>query len=853
MEVSPTPTFPAWSRWSMDRTTTPPSQILRIRPSLSNFELLITGHPPILESLLLQLPTSAILDLYHTSTYLQSFLRFYPIAWNYLSFRLFNPGHSNGRQASPGSDTSGDFPPRRSKQYALDKLLLTVVVPCGSRLTSLDLDNTAVSGLVLTSIILPSGRETLKHLSIRGCKYVSLKYHIVPYLTVFSLQKAVSSLNRSQHVDKLALRSLYTFRCRHHRRRPYLTASLLRGDSDAEPTHELIKACYNLGIWTDTAWCPTPGGRCLRRKDYYAGRGNLDGRGEVWVVFDRLWRSGNKLGSSAVKDPRPETSTGQLWKEAEYGHEGEPLGCEQQLGHGEGKIMPTHLRRSHRIFIENFVCHACGDKIPERCEQCSVRMHCMGCRKTLCASCAFSRPLPSKKARPSSLADTGNNERDGPHDREHQHFFWWAPGETRSPNMMTQELADGDVIATNHAIAGNPPVLKMQWCCLKPMFSGDGGISFVGPGMSGEGARQVRTAPLPRGRGWEDPEFARIRQDEDFPRGAYGKPEAPDYTLRGGHDQMLHWLLYGPGSQENSPCPRSLCQECRQTPGWQAACQACREPFCFAHDLRGLKMRICGYRDLMIEKKLMKQRSAKAAQSAMAQILLLNNPDKELLEAIRNRLNSIRTRLARTGTLPNHNPITRELALLAGVPEPDETDHEIDTSNTTSHGRPFFSLSQGHDSRELFFDDVAPSLTDSDGTVTVNPDLSFFWRGCASFMCPEYRSIGDHRPKCTADAKECSLCGVHVCPDCLQQNTACECSYCKSHYRCPKCYGKLAPNVCKRAEEDKQKQELAEAAEAERRTLADLTERADEMAGTLGEFFANLEVVDESGNDGVAL
>ncbi len=798
---------------TVTRSVTP-----KTRTSLSIFERVTATYPPIVESLLLQLPTSAILDLYHTSRYLRSFLQSYPTAWNYLSFRLFNLGRAEIRQPSPASDTSGESLLRRSKKNALDQLLVTVILPIGTRLKTLDLDHTAVGGLALTANILPARRETLQHLSVRGCKQVSLKYHIVPYLTLFSLQKSVSSLNKSVHVDHLALRSLYTFRCRHHRRRPYLPASLLRTDSDAEPTHELIKICYNLGIWTDTAWCPTPGGRCLRRKDYYTGRGNLDGRGEVWVVFDRLWRSGNTLGLELVK---AEAFRGQLWAEAEYGHEGEPLGCQDQPGRREGRMVPTHLRRSHRMFTENFKCHDCGDRILERCEQCSVRLHCMGCRKTLCASCAFARPLPRSKRTKLDESTADATAREGvSHD-----LFWWAPGETRSPNLMMQESSGGENVG-NEPTSSSTPNLKMHWCCLKPMFSGGGGISFVGPDMNRIGAGQIRTAPLPGGRGYEDPEFARIRQDEDFPRAAYGKPDSPDYTLREGHDQMLHWLLYGPGSQDNSMCPRSLCQECWQTPGWRAACQACHEPFCFAHDLRGLKMRICGYRDLTVEKKHMNEKPVETSK------IPSKKSEDELLEAIR--------RLLLLKENPHH---TQELAALTNLPETNDTDLIADTEDLTFSSQPSTTSPTCIPAKDLSSANATPPTTPR-APITPIPTPPPLWRGCASFLCPEYRPIGDHRPKCTAAARECTLCGVHVCPDCLLKDSPCDCSHCQKNYRCPRCFGWFGQTLCRKVEEDERERERREAEEEKRRKAEEEMEKADGVAEIAGAFMdmAGLDV-----------
>ena len=786
----------------------------KARTILSTFERILATHRPVVESLLLQLPTSAILDLYHTSRFLRSFLQSYPTAWNHLSFRLLSLGRAEIRQPSPASDTSGEFHLRRSKKNALDQLLVTVILPIGTRLKTLDLDHTAVGGLALTANILPARRETLQHLSVRGCKQVSLKYHIVPYLTLFSLQKSVRSLNQSVHVDHLALKSLYTFRCRHHRRRPYLPASLLRTDSDAEPTHELIKICYNLGIWTDTAWCPTPGGRCLRRKDYYTGRVNLDGRGEVWVVFDRLWRSGNTLGTHDVELTNSEVFKGQLWAQSEFGYEGEQLGCQDQSDPGEGREVPTHLRQSHRTFINNFACHDCGDQIRERCEQCSVRMHCMGCRKTLCASCAFARPLPrSRRKREEATVESPD------HDSGPQDLFWWARGETRSPNLMMQESSGEDDHIGSEPSSSITPNLKMHWCCLKPMFSGGGGISFVVPDMNlnGASAGQIRTAPLPRGRGFEDPEFVRIKQDEDFPRAAYGKPDSPDYTLQEGHDQMLQWLLHGPGSQENCMCPRSLCQECWQTPGWRAACQACHEPFCFAHDLRGLKMRICGYRDLTVEKRHMLERSIETTQ------IPSKKSEDELLEAIRSLL------------LMTENPHhTQELAALTTLPETNDTDLIIEADlELPSKSLSSSSYSISHDS--LSSANTTPPTTPRP-VMTSLPTPPPLWRGCASFLCPEYRPIGDHRPRCTAAARECTLCGVHVCPDCLLKDPPCDCSHCKKNYRCPRCFGWLGQTLCRKVEEDERERVKKVAEEEERRKKERERLEADGLAEIAGAF-----------------
>ena len=788
---------------------------------LSTFERIIATHPPIFESLVLQLPTPALLDLYHTSRFLRLFLQSYPIAWNHLSFRLFCIHGSGGVQTSTGSDTSADVPTRRSKPYALDQLLVTVVEPFGSCLKSLDLDNTAVSGHTLTSTILPSRRDTLEHLSVRGCKNVSLKYHIVPYLTVFSLQKSVSTLNGLGKLEHLKLKSLYTFRCRHHRRRPYLPVTLLRRDSDAEPTHELIKICHNLGIWTDTAWCPTPGGRCQRRKEYHMGRGSQAGQGEIWVVFDRLWRSGNKIGRPRAEARNVSRFDGQLWEEAELGYEGEPLGVGKHRGEGEGKTVPAHLRRSHRAFVDDFKCDDCGLEIHERCEQCSVRMHCMGCRKTLCASCAFSRPLPGRKA----TLDDGNSPGFQSASKVARDAFWWAPGATRSPNLM-QETSDDDNLHFTAANVTSPPKLKMQWCCLQPIFSGGGGITFIGPGMGGSGAGKIRTAPLPRGQGWEDPEFRRPHQDIAFPASAYGDFNHPDYSSRSGHDLMLEWLLQAPGSNTGSSCPRNLCQECYQMPGWQAACSACAEPFCFEHDLRGLKMRICGYRDLAMEKSLLKPKIARLLR------------DRQGLSSIERLLEYLRHLLIAANDAQPTQELTLELASITILPESDDSDLIEDASSSPVSTGVSSKLSAPHLEWDLSIIYKTPPLMKLSSTI-----LSAYleglpvWKGCASFVCPEYRSIGDHRPKCTAIAKECGLCGVHVCPECLITDPACDCSLCRNSYRCPNCHPKLQVGICKKAEEDRQKVEMEQEKLSRQLNFLHLPNFLDERDGQVGEFF----------------
>ncbi|KAF4761954.1 hypothetical protein HAV15_006255 [Penicillium sp. str.  len=434
--------------------------------TLSTFERVITTNAPIFESLLLQIPTDTIIKLYHTSSYLRTFLRSYPTAWKSLSFRLQFPSSTlpNTQINDPsGPDTA---PARQSRPYALDMFLMNVVIPFSRCLKSLELDNTAISGENLTSTVLHSRRETLVHLSVRGCKNVSLKYHIVPFLTMFALQCDIDmgdNTGSAPGMQRLALKSIYAYRCRHHRRRPYLSSSLMRKDADAESTHELVNICHKLGIWTDTAWCTTPAGRCARRAGYVKSRfPHGAGSPEVWVVFDRLWRSKNWIGPTDPETPQPHVYDGKLWENRDTGFYGEALGTGEGIDWGEGKMTPAHLRRSHTQFVDKIRCDNCLEDISERCEHCSVLMHCVGCRKTLCASCAHERPYLHRST-PSSSEKTQNAP----------DSFWWAPGATHSPGSMQDPV---DILADPNQAQGTgmdpPPILNFHWCCTKPDLSG---------------------------------------------------------------------------------------------------------------------------------------------------------------------------------------------------------------------------------------------------------------------------------------------------------------------------------------------------------------------------------------------
>lgn len=490
-------------------------------------------------------------------------------------------------------------------------------------------------------------------------------------------------------------------------------------------------------------------------------------------------------------------------------------------------MKPAHLRQSHRQFVENVRCDNCCEFITERCEQCSILMHCVGCRKTLCASCAYERPYPcvhpasssSSSEEPSSVATEGQR-------------FWWAPGATVSPCLM-QEPPIPDPPVNDVEIFTPPlntpplnsysfPAIKFHWCCTEPIFSGGGGISI----RSGD-VDQVRAAPLPRGQGWEHMEDSFGEWSTTFPKYAYGDPERPDYSLESGHIAMMRWLLGSPNRQV-SACPRNLCQECYDSPQWKVHCKRCSKPLCVEHDLRGLRLRICGYRDLAVERVAIQTRKSSRRQSN---------------GSLTGNTSTARTQLPYRPTMPDRSA---ESSFSESHPIEGITDLDGDSDDIGLHQASALMGAQGSSSRYL------PSVTESSHSRCSSSSLfdeldppleATKWQGCQSFFCPQYQALGDQRQRCHSVLLECSSCSVHVCEDCVNANPRCHCSYCKVNYLCPNCR-KLRENdgTCRRAEEEL-KAQLKIKWRKDKEALERILERkmADEMVGYANQFFISLD------------
>jgi hypothetical protein len=752
--------------------------------SLSKFEAVLSSNPPVLESFLLQVPTKTIFQLYHTSAYLRRFLRTYPTAWRYLSFRLSQPAALQPT-TGPHNDPNGNTLARLSPNYGVDQLLINIVNPFSTNLTTLELDNTAVSGSILLSTVLNRRRETLEHLSVRGCKNVSLKYHIVDWLKGFWTASdpdapLSASLHPPQEFKNLALKSLYTYRCRHHRRRPYLPSSLYRRDSDSEPTHDVVNLCYKLGIWTDTAWCTTPGARCYRRRGYVTMRVPQDPR-EVWVVYDRLWRSKNWVGAIDEVEGRTTGAgmvrqrDGRSWEQNEEASLGEALGTGDR-GHtySEGKFLPMHLRKSHREFVEGIKCHSCSADILERCEQCSVLMHCVGCRKTLCASCAFDKPYLRNRRLPESEEDSRDK-------------FWWAPGCIVSPCSMQDhdDVAIGPGLNPPPTNGSMTPTLKFKWCCTEPVFSGGGGITF-GPGVVTRDVERVRASPLSRGHGWEDPEFQTLSTDRSPTLSAQNRIPEPRTAL--GKVKAVETLteLLGTNRQP-SQVPRNLCDECYNSRDWKVHCTACAVPLCLEHDFRGLRMRVCGFKDLRSERdnlrlglkmknfklKWMADEYGRTPDeaTARAETSQFLNTVAAVVEQGRRRMNRNTEETTDIARLPLHQP-TAGRGEAASYAHPDRPITPDSNATATPSRDSSPAPSAGSDITAEETNKDAPAAL---GKLNAHPK----WEGCYSFLCPQYRAVGDHRRRCTAVTKECLGCKTVVCGQCLEgTEKACTCKGC---------------------------------------------------------------------------
>ncbi|KAL9616389.1 MAG: hypothetical protein Q9160_008743 [Pyrenula sp. 1 TL-2023] len=569
------------------------------------------------------------------------------------------------------------------------------------------------------------------------------------------------------------------------------------------------------------------------------------GTPEVWVVFDRLWRSKNWVGPHQPTDTW-KARDGRTWEHKELGFQGEALGVEGQGNYMEGKPVPMHLRHSHRQFVEDVKCYNCDALILERCEQCSVMMHCVGCRRTLCHSCAFDRPYLQGTQRPIP-SDTGEDVQEPPK-------FWWAPGYTVSPCKMQEP---GQPQAPQNPVQ-NYPLIRFKWCCWEPLFSGGGGISYGGPSPPTRDSDRIRAVPLPKGKGWEDPDFTSSTHDCRSELAHGPLPNLKEAFANSGRPELMEWLIGGT-KVSSIPSPRNLCQDCYESEVWKISCKSCSRNLCMEHDLRGLRVRICGYKPLTTEKASInvritienRNKEREQSQKAESQRLLAT---REQIPHTPLRSLSPSTATPSTAT-DDEGPRTPMSHLHPDTDPPSFIDSLAIVQPTPVRPGPSVGLiddiprplSSGSDRTLQPENDEGSRCTtpsechDNVGDMQQDKPTSKYeqWTGCLSFFCPSARLVGDHRVLCAPSVKECSSCKVNVCPDCMRadgsrryeaairdlesveanqdkewlRSRGCNCSGCESRFYCPNCRREReSKGECKYIQEERKR--LADAVAA---------------------------------------
>jgi len=333
-------------------------------PNLSKFEVLLTIYTPILECLSNHLNTFDKLRLTHVSPHLRRLCHSYPSFWAHPDFHLVV-------REGGGYDTYGI-----GKVYNLDALLS--ILPFEGRLVSLNVDWTAITGHYLFKLV-DKCATTLQHLSVRGCRKVSIKHHIVPHFvhqhliepyTISSSPELAGTgsggwKTRGEKPYR-ALKSLHAWKARGVRRKPFL---IDRKEADGdEPTRYLTTLAAALGIFVDVGLCSTPKLRCPRRREITRRI-----REKYCVPFDRRWRETN----TAVTE-----------------------------------LVPSLLKRGSGRDVN---CDNCSDSVGERCEACAVSMHCSNCAKTLCHACSWNLPFSSGNSSSGSSTSSGDGAPGGLH------------------------------------------------------------------------------------------------------------------------------------------------------------------------------------------------------------------------------------------------------------------------------------------------------------------------------------------------------------------------------------------------------------------------------------------------------
>ena len=319
------------------------------------------------------------------------------------------------------------------------------------------------------------------------------------------------------------------------------------------------------------------------------------------------------------------------------------------------------------------------------------------------------------------------------------------------------------------------PTLKFKWCCTEPVFSGGGGITF-GPGVVTRDVERVRASPLSRGHGWEDPEFQNLSSDRSPTLIAQNRIPEPRTALAKIQPQEALAELLGTARQ-TSQVPRNLCDECYNSRDWKVHCTSCAVPLCLEHDFRGLRMRVCGFKDLRSERdNLRLGLKMKNLRIKWIADELGRPPDEATERAETSRLLHAVTAVVEqhrmdrqieggnsTARLPLHQPTAGR----AGVPVPASYRHP-DRPITPDSNATRTPSRDSSPAPSAGSDVTAEETTKDTPTGLGLPNAHPKWEGCYSFLCPQYRAVGDHRRRCTAITKDCLGCKTVVCGGCLE-------------------------------------------------------------------------------------
>jgi len=388
--------------------------------------------------------------------------------------------------------------------------------------------------------------------------------------------------------------------------------------------------------------------------------------------------------------------------------------------------------------------------------------------------------------------------------------------ERPAPDDSSDSDDPGSTASTIGTIVPNsPPKLNMHWCCLEPIFSGGGGVAFLGPQLGGAGSDLIRAVPLPRLKQYEDPDFAQSLIIPDAVREI--KNLHLYESIMGENIDIFPYLQQESLELQASTCPRSLCKDCYRSFRWKVACRACRKPLCKEHDFRALKVRKCGFRDLNIERDYVRnppppplqplrlkelripafgEKRTHTEQEANSPCTLDLEDDLEPApmdrdESVTSNTGSIACQASQftPGLVDNLSPNIKIAALVADIrPNPI-------TGRPSSRMRSV-SLS-GLDERF-----GSPAAGVERLPLPCNGQHPVQWQGCGYYFCPQMRPVGDCRGRCSSGMKECAECGVFVCEFCLADTHPCECAFCSSNYHCPVCA--LKPSIkeqCTREED----------------------------------------------------